>query len=128
MHGLDPCIQAGRPLNGKRKLPSRNPSTVVASSNRPRPTLRNESAGVGRGLPLDAGSSRSEQRQSPRFFRCFELFQGFAGRKTSPPLIRGVRFPADSFWFDETVAAMASACGTSEDYLAGLQFGFFYFQ
>jgi len=92
--------------------------SVIASSYRPRPPAEGETAGVRRGVPLNAGSSRREERRPARFLPHFEPFQGVADRKISlpafaaPPISRerrrGWTRRRDSFRFGETVAAVAS--------------------
>jgi hypothetical protein len=60
-----------------------------------------ETTGVGRGVPLNVGSSRREERQPTRFLRRFEPFQRFADRKISPPRTAGPPvFPRTTPWMD----------------------------
>jgi hypothetical protein len=53
-----------------------------------RPTVRDETAGVRRGVPPERPLESARGATAARFLRHFERFQGFADRKISPPPIR----------------------------------------
>ena len=103
-----------------------NALSVIASSYRPRPTLRDETAGVRRGVPLNASDGRRDS------FAVSSLFKGLRiGKFRCPPISRerrrGRTRRRDSFGPARLSPPLHRRPPNGED-LAGFQFGFVCFQ